>query len=149
MLRSRLPTKSESDVSVVQRPCTVSSPPSCFTLGQPEHVGQRLADFVDHVDAPALALAQLLDERDALLQLLLLLVERRHLREDGLEVRLLALRVRSGVDQPRLLASSDHHHQPMPSAVTTSSRLQTSVTFWPRSNAIARFLAFRARRRGG
>ena len=33
--------------------------------------------------------------------------------------------------------SSAHHHHPMPSAVATRIRLQTSVTFWPMSKGTA------------
>ena len=61
-------------------------------LREPQHLGQRLAQFVEHVHAAALALAQRFDQRDPLLQLLLLLVERRHLLKDRLQARRLALR---------------------------------------------------------
>ena len=48
-------------------------------LGEPQHRRQRAADLVEHVDRAGLALAQLLDQRDALLQLRLALLELLHL----------------------------------------------------------------------
>ena len=73
----RSPTAPVSDVV---RPSIVKSSPFCVIDGQPQPIGQRLADLVEHVHRAGLAAAQLLDQRDALLQLRLARLELLHLR---------------------------------------------------------------------
>src|SRR6266540_5801959 len=59
---------------------------------QPQHRRQGPADLIEHVDRTSLALAQLFDEHDALLQLRLALLELLHLLDDRMQARRLLLR---------------------------------------------------------
>ena len=113
--------------------------------------GTRLAQFVDHVDGARLPLAQLLDQLHALLQLLLLLVEGASTCARIVLSRAVSRSASAvSVVSRACSRSSAHHHQPIPSAVATRIRLQTSVTFWPMSKPAERLAsAFRVRRRGG
>ena len=52
-----------------------SSVAGLLQLGEPQHRRQRAADLIEHVHRAGLALAQLLDQHDALLQLRLALLE--------------------------------------------------------------------------
>ena len=80
-------------------PASVKSSPFCVSSRQPEPIGERLADLVEDVHRAGLAAAQLLDERDALLQLRLARLELLHLREHRAELLRLA-------SPPRAMSSS-------------------------------------------
>ena len=93
----------------MQRPSITTSLASrvCFRLGQPQHRRQRAADLIEHVHRTGLVLAQLLDERDALLQLRLALLELLDLRDDRVQPRRFLLRGRDlGVELRRLAVAA-------------------------------------------
>jgi hypothetical protein len=102
-LASRFATKSDSAVSDVVRPSIVKSA-ALRHRDQPQPIRQRLADFVEDVDRPGLAAPELLDQRDALLQLRLAGLELLHLRQHRRE--LLRLRFRGAMSASRRIPLS-------------------------------------------
>ena len=92
VLPSRLATKSDSPVNDVVMPREHDVVALLRHVGQPQTLRDRLADFVEHVNRAALAAAQLLDERDALLELRLAGFELLHLRQDRPQLLHLAVR---------------------------------------------------------
>ena len=81
-------------MSVVLRPSIVTCPVLLLDRRQPQHVGKAVADVIEQLHRNALAAAKLLDQRDALLELLALRLELLDLRQQRLQPRGFLLRRR-------------------------------------------------------
>ena len=116
-------------------------------LGEPQHRRQRAADLIQHVHRAGLALAQLLDQHDALLQLRLALLELLHLlRSPSAAASSPAARRRSRSSScadslaERPVAPADDQRRRAP-----GSRLQPTVSFWPTVPNVTAFFLARSR----
>ena len=99
---------------------------------EPQHRRQRAADLIEHVDRPRLALAQLLDEHHALLQLRLPLLELLDLQDDRVQPRGFLLRVRDvDVELLRFAVERADSASRSTTSASTSTSEQAIVTFWP------------------
>ena len=126
--------------------------PACFISAQPQPSGSALADLVEHVHRPGLPLAQLLDQRDALLQLRLALPRTAGPARAPSAAAASPARARGdvAVELRRLLVQRPEPPADDRATVTTRIRLQPIVTLLRRRHrAPAPSRRVRARPRGG